>query len=81
MFLVRLSEKIGDVFWLNSDYLIFNSGNNLKIVEIDERDRIQTWDIAPATNFGAEVEVYFNGSNKKLYILSERDLFVSEKLF
>jgi len=81
LFLVRLSEKIGDVFWLNSDYLIFNSGNNLKIVEIDERDRIQTWDIAPAVNFGAEVEVYFNGSNKKLYILSERDLFVSEKLF
>ena len=83
LFLVRLSEKIGNVFWLNSNYLIFNSGNHLKIVEIDDRDRIQTWDIAPTTNFGGRnsPEIYFNGSNRKLYILSQGNLFVSEKLF
>ncbi len=81
LFLVRLSEKIDNVFWLNSDYLIFNSASNLKIVEIDERDRIQTWDIAPTPNFDAEAEIYFNGDNKKLYILNEGNLFVSEKIF
>ena len=83
LFLVRLSEKIGNVFWLNSDYLIFNSGDNLKIVEIDDRDRIQTWDIVPTPNFGGKTspEFYFNGSNRKLYILSEENLFASEKLF
>ncbi len=77
LFLVRLSEKIGNVFWLNSDYLVFNSGNNLKIVETDERDKVQTWDI---TNF-PNPEIYFNGNNRKLYILSEGNLFASEKLF
>jgi len=77
LFLVRLSEKIGDVFWLNSDYLVFNSGNNLKIVEIDDRDRIQTWDIANFPN----PEIYFNGNDRKLYILSEGNLSASEKLF
>lgn len=82
LFLVRFSEKIGNVFWLNSDYLIFNSGNNLKIVEIDERDRIQTWDIVPTPNFGGKTspEFYFNGSDRKLYILSQENLYVSESL-
>ncbi|MDI6603044.1 MAG: hypothetical protein QME57_02925 [Patescibacteria group bacterium] len=83
LFINRFSEKIDDIFWLNSDYLIFNSGNNLKIVEIDDRDRIQTWDITPPPNFGGEPnpEIYFNGSNRKLYILSQGNLFVSERLF
>jgi hypothetical protein len=81
LFLVRLSEKIGDVFWLNSDYLILNPGSNLKIVEIDDRDRIQTWDIAPTQSFNAEGRIYFNGYNKKLYILSDGNLFTSKKLF
>ncbi|HUW71612.1 MAG TPA: hypothetical protein VMV66_00225 [Candidatus Humimicrobiaceae bacterium] len=81
LFLVRLSEKIGDVFWLNSDYLVLNSGNNLKIVEIDDRDRIQTWDIASTQSFNAGGRIYFNGHNKKLYTLSDGNLFTSKKLF
>jgi len=81
LFLVRLSEKIGDVFWLNSDYLVLNSGDNLKIVEIDERDRIQTWDIASTQRFDVERGVYFTGDSKKLYILSEENLFASEEIF
>jgi dipeptidyl aminopeptidase/acylaminoacyl peptidase len=80
LFLVRLSEKIDDLFWLNSDYLIFNSGDNLKIVEIDDRDRIQTWDILP--NFSKKsLKFYFNESDRKLYLLTEENLLVSEKLF
>ena len=81
LFLVRLSEKIKDVFWLNSDYLIFNSGKNLKIVETDERDRIQTWILSPIPNFNSEIKIHFNGTDKKLYVLSAENLFVSEKLF
>lgn len=77
LFISRLSKKIGDVSWLNSDYLVFNSENNLKIVEIDDRDRIQTWDIGNSSN----PKIYFNRSNRKLYILSQGNLFVSEELF
>jgi len=76
LFINRLSEKIDAVFWLNPDYLIFNSGDNLKIVEIDDRDRIQTWDIASFPN----PEIYFNGSDRKLYILSEGNLYSSGEL-
>lgn len=81
LFLVRLSEKIADVFWLNPDYLILDSGGNLKIVELDERDRVQTWDITPNQNFKTEKEIYFNKYDKKIYILNEGNLFISEKLF
>ena len=77
VFLVRLSEKIDNVFWLNSDYLIFNTGNKIKIAEIDDRDRINIVDFAEFK----ELKIYFNQTNKKLYILSEGSLFVSEKLF
>ena len=76
LFLLRLSEKIGDAFWLNDNYLIFNSGNNIKIAEIDGRDRIQTWDIGEFQN----PTIFFNAIDKKLYILSEKNLFASENL-
>lgn len=81
LFLVRLSEKINNVFWLNSDYLIFNSGNNLKITEIDERDRIQVWDITSTPSFETEIKIYSNANSKNLYILSEEKFFISEKIF
>lgn len=75
-FLARFSEKIGDIFWLNNDYLILSAGDKIKISETDERDRIQSWDIG---NF-PDPQIFFNETNKKLYILSEGSLSSSEKL-
>lgn len=89
IFLTRVSEKINDVFWLNSDYLIFNSGNKLKITEIDDRDRINIYDLsefkeppqgaASAVPTG-QAKIFFNKSDKKLYVLTQDNLYVSEKL-
>ena len=89
IFLTRVSEKINDVFWLNSDYLIFNSGNKLKITEIDDRDRINIYDLsefkeppqgaASAAPTG-QAKIFFNKSDKKLYVLTQDNLYVSEKL-
>jgi len=45
LFLTRFSEKINDVFWLNSDYLIFNTEDKIKISEIDDRDRLNIIDV------------------------------------
>ena len=81
LFISRLSERIDNVVWLNSDYLIFNSGNNLKIAELDDRDRIQVWDINTSPNFDTEMKIYFNQDNKKLYILNKGSLFISQKIF
>ncbi len=94
LFLVRLSEKIGDCFWLNSDYLIFNAANKIKIAEIDDRDKINIVDIAefssaaksyggPAEAFGEDgesPEIFWNQFDKKLYILSGENLSQSGKL-
>jgi len=76
--LIRLSEKIEDCFWLNSDYLIFKVGNKIKFMEIDKRDRINIIDFVDKFK---EPKIFWNYINKKLYLLSEGNLFVSEKLF
>jgi len=76
LFLTRLSEKIGDVFWFGSHYLIFNSEDKIKISEIDERDKINIYDL---TEFKTP-EIYFNQTDKKLYLLSEGNFFSSEKI-
>jgi len=77
LFLIRLSEKIGDCFWLNSNYLVFNAGNKIKIAEIDDRDRINIVDITEFEN----PEIFFNKNDKKLYLLSGENLYRSEALF
>ncbi len=74
--LIRLSEKIGDCVWLNSDYVIFTVGNKIKVSEIDERDRINIVDLKEYKEPG----IFFNKNNKKLYILSEETLYQSDNL-
>lgn len=72
--LIRLSERIKDCVWMNSDYVIFSVGDKIKISEIDERDRINVVDL----NGYKEPGIFFNKTNKKLYILSEGTLYQPE---
>jgi len=76
LFLIRLSEQIKDCFWLNSDYLIFNAANKIKIAEIDDRDRINVVYVAEFEN----PKIFWNQFDKKLYILSDGNLSQSGKL-
>lgn len=76
LFLVRLSEKIDNVFWLNSDYLTFNSGDKIKISETDDRDKINIIDISEFKN----PDLFWGQYDKKLYILSEGNLYHSDLL-
>jgi len=76
LFLTRFAKRIENVFWYTSHYLIFNVDSEIKIIEIDDRDEIQIWDL---TNF-KDPKMYWNQKDKKLYILSKESLFVSEKL-
>jgi hypothetical protein len=77
LFLTRFSKEIGEIFWYNSDYLISRVGPEIKITEIDNRDRLNIFDLA---NFGGELKIFFEQTNKKLYILNQGNLFVSEAL-
>lgn len=76
LFLTRFSEKMDHVLWYNSNYLIFNIGNKIKISEIDDRDKINIYDFAEFNS----PKIFFNQFDKKLYFLSEGNFFSSEKL-
>lgn len=81
------SEKINNLFWLNNDYLIFQDGNKIIISEIDYRNEINIVELPKNTTLpdGKTIEIknpeiYFNQQDKKLYILTDNNLLVSEKL-
>lgn len=76
IFLTRFSEKIGDAFWLNNEYLIFTVGDKIKAVEIDDRDKINIYDLG---NF-PDPEMYFNKIDGKIYLLSESNIQASENI-
>jgi len=76
IFLIRLSENIKDVFWINSNYLLFTTNNTLKVAEIDNRDQVNIIDLVTVEN----PEIFLNLQTKKLYLLDRGNLFVSEKI-
>lgn len=83
--LARLSEKIENCFWLNSNYLIFNAGDKIKISETDDRDRINIWDVGeikkpPQDKPTGQAEMFWNSVEKRLYVLSEGNLYRSRVL-
>ena len=83
LFLIRLSETITDVFWINSNYLIFIAGDKIKISEIDDRDKLNIIDIFETKKLpqnGSSLEMFFNQFDKKLYLLSGNNLYGSGAL-
>jgi len=72
IFITRFSEKIGDLFWLNSDYLIFSVGNKIKVCEIDDRDKMNIYDLEEFE----KPKIFFSESEKSLYILSKDGIFL-----
>ena len=76
MFLTRFSEKISRISWYTDHYLIFDIKGKIKVAEIDDRDKINIVDFAEFK----DSEIFWNQINKKLYILSDKTLYVSEKL-
>lgn len=80
IYLTRFSKKIGEVFWYNSDYLLFNVGGEIKITEIDNRDRLNVADLIGFKESETEkFKIFFDQNNKKLYILNKENFLVSEK--
>ena len=76
LFLTRFSEEIEQIFWLNSYYLIFKNNGSVKFAEIDNRDKINIYDLAVSENF----KFIFNSVDKKLYLLDESDLYQSKQI-
>ena len=76
VFLTRFSEKIGNIFWLNDHYLIFNVGNKIKIAEIDNRDGLNIIDLAEFE----KPKVVWDKPAKKLYVSSDGKNYLLENL-
>ncbi|MBI3631423.1 MAG: PEGA domain-containing protein [Candidatus Staskawiczbacteria bacterium] len=78
IFLNRFSEKIGDCFWINDDYLIFDLGGKIIVFETDNRDNINT--VTLPQTLSANDKIFLNQQDKKLYILTKDILLASERL-
>lgn len=76
LFFTRFAEPIKNLFWLTDHYLIFNVGDRIKISEIDDRDRINMLDWSELKN----PTVFLRGITKRLYILSNKNLYFSREL-
>ncbi len=74
--LAHFQERIKDAFWLDSNYIVINLGGQIKIIETDDRDKIQTWDIGNFEN----PKIFLNENDKKLYVLDKGVLFLAENL-
>lgn len=69
-FLLRIGEEIQSLYWLNNDYLVFNTQNSLRVTEIDNKDRVNIAEWALENE-----KMVFSG--KKIYILNNKLLSFS----
>ncbi|HJN62116.1 MAG TPA: hypothetical protein QGH92_00740 [Candidatus Parcubacteria bacterium] len=76
LFLNRFSQSLGNVFWLSNHYLIFNLEDKIKVAEIDNREKLNIVDIAEFQN----PKIFFHQKDKKLYVLTKGNLYISEVL-
>lgn len=77
VFLDRFSENISQAIWLNNDYIAFVAGNKIRVAEIDNRDKINFYDIGELEN----PQIYYSSKEKKIYALSLGQFYSSDKLF
>ncbi len=75
-FLARFSEKIKNVFWLDSYYLLFSVGDKIKAAEIDNRDKPNMADLAELKN----PKLHWDEGKKTIYTLSEGALYKNSGL-
>ena len=86
-----VTAAMSDLWWFNNDYVIFKAGDRVIISEIDARGNVNVAPL-PATislqktgGTAMEIElehpsIFFSERDKKVYLLTQRTLAVSEKL-
>lgn len=82
IFLNRFSEKISQGVWLNNDYIIFVINGKIKISEIDNKNNLNIITLPEKIGPSDEssLKIYFSHQDKKLYILLNDTVLVSEKI-
>ncbi len=75
LFLSRFSKKIDNIFWWNNHYIIFSMGGEIRIMEIDNRNRLNSFVIKENVS-----DFFWSSINRKVFVLSEGNLYLSESL-
>lgn len=76
LLLTRLSDQIKDVSWLNDHYLIFIADNQIKVAEIDDRDKVNVvnlLNLETINQSGNFIKTAFSLFDKKIYFLLENN--------
>ncbi len=76
VFLTRVNKNIDNLSWISSHYFVFSAGTDIQIIETDERDAINTAEVAQFPN----PTLFWEESSKILIVLSQGTLYVSEIL-
>lgn len=76
VFLNRFGEHIQNIAWANNHYLMLSVGDDIRIIEIDERDSLNTISLGSFPN----PRLFWDSKEKVVYILSDGVLSVSEKV-
>ncbi|MBI4122747.1 MAG: PEGA domain-containing protein [Parcubacteria group bacterium] len=86
VFLSRFGEQIQNLSWVSNHYLLLGIGGDVRIVEIDDRDSLNTISLGsfpalPASPVGGpNLRIFWDNKEKVIYILGNGILSVSEKL-
>jgi hypothetical protein len=83
LFSSNYPETISECFWLNNDYIIFQSGNKIIASEIDYRGNINAVEIPqtyPPSLESKTPQAVFNSQDGKIYILTGNTLYSSKKI-
>jgi hypothetical protein len=81
--LARLSENINQIFWINQDYFIFSTDENIKISETDYRDKLNIINFIDKENLPEDKnlsKIFWNSFDKRIYLLSGNSLLRSKKI-
>lgn len=76
IFLERWTNKINEIYWFTDHYLIFTTGNNIKIIETDNRDKINVADLPEIQ----PSKFLWDQSNNRLYVLVNKNLIMFNNL-
>ena len=77
IFLTRFSEDVKNLTWLTAHYLMFARGNTIMVSEIDNRDHLNTTELA---SFPQQPRFFWQTSTKALFVHIGSQLRMSEKL-
>lgn len=76
VFLTRLSKDIDNLSWISSHYLAFSTDTDIQAIEVDDRDSVNAAHLAQFS----DPKLFWQETLKTLAVLSQGNLYVSEKL-